>query len=73
MEKVRFGIQDKHTGSATLVMTIRISLSMLMPIQTDLDLDPSQSFTQVEKIRNKFELLFTALPVYIVSSFTSAS
>jgi hypothetical protein len=35
-------------------MTIRVRLSMLMPIQTDLDLDPSQSFTQVEKSETNF-------------------
>jgi hypothetical protein len=44
------------------------------------DADPdgfrSGSFSKFytsRKIRNKFQLLFTALPVYIVSSFTSAS
>jgi hypothetical protein len=38
-------------------MTIRIRLSMLMPIQADLDLDPSQSFTQVEISETNFNFL----------------
>jgi hypothetical protein len=64
-----------HPGSATLLlivivlMPVRIRLFIMMPMPSDPGSDPTPSFTHV----GKSEKYLTAVTVYIVLSFSSAS